>query len=197
MRQHLGDGVVVVVDVGAGGRAAPADLIFDGRNISLCQSGPENSRKVRQGDQITSGKFESLAARNVLRSRSPGTSRNSIHCERTPVADEPCREKTGSAPVKIPSQSRSASRSVELHFLHFITSQFMPRVQGDRPLVRPTGTTNIAFGELPDDVVFTVQYSVRSAQTAVYSLLDLDQEVAPYKGQHDLELLNALKTMIH
>ena len=53
----------------------------------------------------------------------------------------------------------------------FITSQFMPRVKGDRPLVTPTGTTNIAFigqyCELPDDVVFTVEYSVRSAQTAV------------------------------
>lgn len=60
----------------------------------------------------------------------------------------------------------------------------------DRPLVRPTGTTNIAcigqFCEMPDGVVFTVEYSVRSAQTAVYSLLDLDKEVAPlYKRQHE------------
>ena len=35
----------------------------------------------------------------------------------------------------------------------------MPRVKGDRPLVRPVGTTNIAFVgqycEIPDDVVFT------------------------------------------
>jgi oleate hydratase len=85
----------------------------------------------------------------------------------------------------------------------FITSQFMPRVKGDRPLVRPTGTTNIAFigqyCELPDDVVFTVEYSVRSAQTAVYSLLDLDKEVSPlYKAQHDVGVLfSSLKTMFH
>jgi len=35
------------------------------------------------------------------------------------------------------------------------------------------GSTNLAFlgqfAELPDDVVFTVEYSVRSAQIAVYS----------------------------
>lgn len=85
----------------------------------------------------------------------------------------------------------------------FITSQFMPRVRGDRPLVRPTGTTNIAFigqyCELPDDVVFTVEYSVRSAQTAVYSLLGIDKKVSPlYQGQHDLGvLLGALETMFH
>jgi oleate hydratase len=84
----------------------------------------------------------------------------------------------------------------------FITSQFMPRVKGDRPAVRPTGTTNIAFigqyCEIPDDVVFTVEYSVRSAQTAVYSLLGLDKEVSPlYKGHHDVGVLfNSVKTLI-
>ena len=85
----------------------------------------------------------------------------------------------------------------------FITSQFMPRVKGDRPLVRPTGTTNIAFigqyCELPDDVVFTVEYSVRSAQTAVYSFLKVDKEVSPlYKGQYDIGVMfNSLQTMFH
>ena len=83
----------------------------------------------------------------------------------------------------------------------FITSQFMPRVKGDRPAVRPVGTTNLAFigqfCEIPDDVVFTVEYSVRSAQTAVYSLLDLDRQVSPiYKAEHELGILfNALRTM--
>jgi oleate hydratase len=85
----------------------------------------------------------------------------------------------------------------------FITSQFMPRVKGDRPQVRPVGTTNIAFigqyCEIPDDVVFTVEYSVRSAQTAVYSFLQIAKEVSPlYKAQHDLRVLfNSLKTMFH
>ena len=76
----------------------------------------------------------------------------------------------------------------------FITSQFMPRVAGDRPLVRPVGTTNLAFigqyCEIPDDVVFTVEYSVRSAQTAVYSLLGIEKPVSPiYKGEHDIRVL--------
>jgi oleate hydratase len=71
-----------------------------------------------------------------------------------------------------------------------ITSQFMPRVAGDRPPVRPVGTANFAFigqyCEIPDDVVFTVEYSVRSAQTAVFSLLGLKTAVSPlYKGQYD------------
>ena len=76
----------------------------------------------------------------------------------------------------------------------FITSQFMPRTKGDRPAVRPVGTTNLAFigqfCEMPDDVVFTVEYSVRSAQTAVYSMFGVDKEVSPvYKGTHDLGVL--------
>ena len=76
----------------------------------------------------------------------------------------------------------------------FITSQFLPRSKGDRPAVVPEGWTNLAFigqfCEMPDDVVFTVDYSLRSAQTAVYSLLKLDKEVTPiYKGQYDTRVL--------
>ncbi len=56
----------------------------------------------------------------------------------------------------------------------FITSQFMPRQLGDRPNVRPSGARNFAvigqFCELPRDCVFTVEYSVRSARTAVAGL---------------------------
>ncbi|MFZ7092713.1 oleate hydratase [Primorskyibacter sp. 2E233] len=56
----------------------------------------------------------------------------------------------------------------------FITSQFMPRNPGDRPDVRPEGARNFAvigqYCELPRDCVFTVEYSVRSARTAVASL---------------------------
>jgi len=85
----------------------------------------------------------------------------------------------------------------------FITSQFMPRTMGDRPQVRPVGTSGFAFigqfCEIPDDVVFTVEYSVRSAQTAVYALLGLDREVTPlYKGQYDPRVVfDALRTMLH
>jgi len=76
----------------------------------------------------------------------------------------------------------------------FITSQFLPRSKGDRAMVRPDGSKNLAFVgqycELPDDVVFTVEYSIRSAQTAVYSLLGLKREPLPvYKGQFNPRVL--------
>ncbi len=83
----------------------------------------------------------------------------------------------------------------------FITSQFLRRERGDRPQVAPAGWQNLAFVdqfcELPDDVVFTVEYSVRSAQTAAYSLLGLDRDPpAVYKGTHDPRVLFwAFKTL--
>lgn len=76
----------------------------------------------------------------------------------------------------------------------FITSQFLPREKGDRPPVRPAGTHNLAFMgqfcEIPDDVVFTVEYSIRSAQLAVYALLDLKlKPPGVYKGKFDPRVL--------
>jgi oleate hydratase len=84
----------------------------------------------------------------------------------------------------------------------FITSQFLRREKGDRPEVVPQGSTNLAFVgqfcELPDDVVFTVEYSIRSAQTAVYSLLGLKREPpAVYKGQYDPRVLYRAFTTLH
>ena len=83
----------------------------------------------------------------------------------------------------------------------FITSQFLRRAHGDRPQVVPEGSKNLAFigqfCEIPEDVVFTVEYSIRSAQTAVYSLLNLNRKPpAVYKGTHDPHvLLNAFLTL--
>jgi oleate hydratase len=76
----------------------------------------------------------------------------------------------------------------------FITSQFMPREYGDRPEVVPHGSVNLAFTgqfcELPDDVVFTVEYSIRSAQAAVYQLLDIGKTPpAVYKGKFNPRVL--------
>ena len=63
----------------------------------------------------------------------------------------------------------------------YITSMFMPHLHSDRPLPVPTGSKNFAFisqfVEIPDDVVFTVEYSVRAAQMAVYELLDIKREI--------------------
>jgi oleate hydratase len=84
----------------------------------------------------------------------------------------------------------------------YITSQFLVRAEGDRPAVVPKGAKNFAFlgqyCEIPHDVVFTVEYSVRSAQIAVFTLLDLDRAISPiYKGQHDVGILfSSVKAML-
>jgi oleate hydratase len=87
-----------------------------------------------------------------------------------------------------------ASSNVIPCMMPYITSQFLVRAAGDRPNVVPDTSTNLAFlgqfSELPDDVVFTVEYSIRSAQTAVYTLLKLDRKPLPmYKGAHDPKIL--------
>lgn len=84
----------------------------------------------------------------------------------------------------------------------FITSQFMPRQLGDRPPVIPLGAENFAvigqFCEIPRDCVFTVEYSVRSAWTAVHGLTG---EVAPpppvVRSDHNPRaLLKAAKVLL-
>jgi oleate hydratase len=84
----------------------------------------------------------------------------------------------------------------------FITSQFLRRAQGDRPQVIPEDWTNLAFTgqfcEQPDDVVFTVEYSVRSAQTAAYRLLGLERDPPPvFKGEHDPRVLYRAFRALH
>lgn len=73
----------------------------------------------------------------------------------------------------------------------YITSMFMPRASGDRPLPVPKSSMNLAFVsqfvEIPEDVVFTVEFSVRVAQTAVYELLKIDREIPPIL-HHDKSL---------
>jgi oleate hydratase len=65
----------------------------------------------------------------------------------------------------------------------YITSMFMPRLPGDRPLPVPPDSKNLAFisqfVEIPEDVVFTVEYSIRVAQMAVYQLIWIDRPVPP------------------
>ena len=83
----------------------------------------------------------------------------------------------------------------------YITSQFMPRVPGDRPEVIPEGSVNLAFlgqfCEIKDDCVFTVEYSVRSAIMAVYGFLNLEKPVPEiYPSRYDIRALAAaVKTM--
>jgi oleate hydratase len=63
----------------------------------------------------------------------------------------------------------------------YVTSQFQCRDSTDRPPVVPERARNFAllgqFVEIPEDVVFTVEYSVRGAMHAVYELLHVDLEI--------------------
>jgi oleate hydratase len=83
----------------------------------------------------------------------------------------------------------------------YITSQFLPRIKGDRPEVIPEGSQNLAFlgqfCEIKDDCVFTVEYSVRSAIMSVYHFLNIEKKVPDiYASQYDIRALaTATKTM--
>ncbi|MBP0450557.1 oleate hydratase [Kitasatospora sp. RG8] len=76
-----------------------------------------------------------------------------------------------------------ATTTVTTVMMPYITSQFAPRTVHDRPRVIPHGARNFAFlgqyVEIPDDVVFTVEYSVRGAMHAVYQLLGLKLPIPP------------------
>lgn len=75
----------------------------------------------------------------------------------------------------------------------YITSQFMPRVKGDRPDVFPQGSENLAFVgqfcEARDDTVFTVEYSVRTAKMAVNALAGGGEPPPMYKSWRDPQVL--------
>lgn len=90
---------------------------------------------------------------------------------------------------------------VRTAFMPYITSMFMPRAKGDRPAVVPEGCTNLGlvgqFVETNNDVVFTMESSVRTARIAVYSLLNLNKQVPDvYPSQYDIRhLLKATKSL--
>ena len=81
----------------------------------------------------------------------------------------------------------------------YITSMFMPRAKTDRPLPVPKNSRNLAFVsqfvEIPDDVVFTVEFSVRAAQMAVYQLLGIDREIPPIL-RHDQSIAVVLDSIV-
>ncbi|WP_432117622.1 oleate hydratase [Streptomyces sp. bgisy032] len=94
-----------------------------------------------------------------------------------------------------------AASTVVPCLMPYLTSPFLARRRGDRPQVVPAGSVNLAFvgrfAEVPDDVAFGVEYSVRTAWTAVARLLHLDgQPPAVFAGRHAAhELAAALETV--
>ena len=81
----------------------------------------------------------------------------------------------------------------------YIASMFMPRHLADRPTPVPANTKNFAFisqfVEIPEDVVFTVEYSIRAAQMAVYELLGAERKVPPVTP-HDKSLRVQFEALI-
>lgn len=81
----------------------------------------------------------------------------------------------------------------------YIDAQFQPRKQSDRPAVVPKGSVNFAmisqFVEIPEDMVFTEEYSVRAARIAIYTLMGVKKKicpVTPYKKDPKV-IMNAVK----
>ncbi len=85
--------------------------------------------------------------------------------------------------------------------LPYATSQFLARKEGDRPQIIPEGSTNLAFigqfCEIPEEITFTIEYSIRSAHIAVHSFLNLRHKLPPiYPGKKHIKVLyNVAKTM--
>ncbi len=83
----------------------------------------------------------------------------------------------------------------------YIDALFQCRAKADRPKVVPENSKNFAligqFVEIPKDMVFTEEYSVRTARCAVYKLMKSDKKilpVTPYNKKPEV-LLRALNTM--
>lgn len=84
----------------------------------------------------------------------------------------------------------------------YLTSQYLTRAHDDRPRVIPEGSINLAllgqFVEIPNDAAFTMEYSVRAAQMAVYEMMGLHKSAkSVYKGDRNLmALARALKVLV-
>ncbi|HEI9423725.1 TPA: oleate hydratase [Staphylococcus aureus] len=81
---------------------------------------------------------------------------------------------------KIEDLAKHASNTIPV-YMPYITSYFMTRAIGDRPLVVPHQSQNLAFignfAETERDTVFTTEYSVRTAMEAVYQLLNINRGI--------------------
>ena len=83
-----------------------------------------------------------------------------------------------------------ATTEVTTVMMPYASALFACRAAGDRPKVVPDGSENFAFVgqfvEIPNDVVFTVEYSIHGAMIAVYTLLGVDRKIPPmYRGLRD------------
>lgn len=81
--------------------------------------------------------------------------------------------------------ARARETSTVTHVeMPYIDAQFQRRQPGDRPPVVPPGAENFAFVsqfvEIPEDVVFTVEYSTHAGMIAAYTLAGVtDKKIPP------------------
>lgn len=87
-------------------------------------------------------------------------------------------------------------------YMPYASALFNRRAVGDRPVVVPGHSKNLAFisqfSEMPFDMVFTEQYSIRAAQTAVYKFLGISQSKLTKLHHYEKDpkiLARAMKTM--
>ncbi|WP_435021772.1 oleate hydratase [Tundrisphaera sp. TA3] len=90
----------------------------------------------------------------------------------------------------------AANTKARLALMPYITAMFMPRAAGDRPHVVPAGCTNLGlmgqFVETSNDIIFTMDSSIRTARIAVYKLLGLRKQV-PDISPTQYDIRNLLK----
>jgi oleate hydratase len=95
-----------------------------------------------------------------------------------------------------------ATTEVTTAMMPYASALFACRKPGDRPKVVPDGSRNFGFlgqfTELPEDIVFTVEYSIHGAMHAIYTLLGVDHKIPPiYHGIFDPQAaLSSTRTLL-
>lgn len=91
-----------------------------------------------------------------------------------------------------------AQTKVRTALMPYITAQFMPRAAGDRPRPVPEGCTNLGligqFVETRNDIIFTMEASIRTARIGVYTLLNIPKQV-PDISPTQYDIRNMLKAV--
>ena len=87
-------------------------------------------------------------------------------------------------------------------YMPYVNNIWLPRSRGDRPPPVPEGATNLGligqYVEVPREIAFTIECSVRTAWEAIHRLLDRGPPPPPvYQGQYDPgALFAALKVFV-